>query len=157
MTSRRSALTSSNAGLIWQGENRLQDLRHAAIGSFNACLFVTQRAQFVVPPLGGIVWRHGMVLRPKLPPKGGKTRGVSVCGSHEAWQKCSEAKIEDHPNGGVALLGCSMDAALSRARPAICGAQTGACTLLIRKRLPCQCQVRSELSSRSAIGPRRDR
>jgi hypothetical protein len=86
--SRRSALTSSNAGLIWQGENRPQDLRHAAIGSFTACLFATQRAQFVVPPLGGIVWqfvvpplggivwRHGMGLHPKLPPKGGTTNGT---------------------------------------------------------------------------------
>jgi hypothetical protein len=86
MTSRRSALTSSNAGLIWQGENRPQDLRHAATGSFTACLFVTQRAQFVVPPLGGIVWRHGMGLHPKLPPKGGTTNGFFAGVSHEAPQ-----------------------------------------------------------------------
>ena len=91
--SRRSALTSSNAGLIWQGENRPQDLRHAAIGSFTACFFVTKRAQFVVPPLGGIIWRHGMSLRPKLPPKGGTTNGFSAGVSHEAPQKFSEAKI----------------------------------------------------------------
>src|SRR5262245_1199186 len=132
MMSRRSALTSSNAGLIWQGENRTQDLRSAAIGSFTACLFVTQRARFVVPPLGGIVWRHGMGLHPKLPPKGGTTNGFFVGVNHEAPQKFSEVKIEDHPNGGVARLGCSIDGALSRARPAICGAQTGACTLLVR-------------------------
>jgi len=30
-------------------------------------------SQFVVPPLGGSVWRHGMDLRPTLPPKGGTT------------------------------------------------------------------------------------
>jgi len=29
--------------------------------------------QFVVPPLGGSVWRYGMDLRPALPPKGGTT------------------------------------------------------------------------------------
>src|SRR5262245_17153452 len=29
--------------------------------------------QFVVPPLGGIVWRHGMDMRPTIPPKGGTT------------------------------------------------------------------------------------
>src|SRR5262245_38914188 len=29
--------------------------------------------QFVVPPLGGIVWRHGMDLHPTIPPKGGTT------------------------------------------------------------------------------------
>jgi hypothetical protein len=36
--SRRSALTSSNEGLISQGGNRPQDLRRAAIGSLTACL-----------------------------------------------------------------------------------------------------------------------
>src|SRR5262245_8633020 len=34
--------------------------------------------QFVVPPLGGMVWRHGMVLLQRLPPKGGTTN----CPSH---------------------------------------------------------------------------
>src|SRR5215510_840442 len=29
--------------------------------------------QFVVPPLGGSVWRHGIGLRPTIPPKGGTT------------------------------------------------------------------------------------
>src|SRR5262245_52382018 len=33
--------------------------------------------EFVVPPLGGSVWRHGMGLYPRLPPKGGTTN----CGS----------------------------------------------------------------------------
>jgi hypothetical protein len=31
------------------------------------------KAQFVVPPLGGSVWRHGMDLRLEIPPKGGTT------------------------------------------------------------------------------------
>src|SRR5215510_15030016 len=30
--------------------------------------------QFVVPPLGGRVWRHGMDLHPTLPPKGDTTK-----------------------------------------------------------------------------------
>src|SRR5215471_15780903 len=29
--------------------------------------------EFVVPPLGGIVWSHGIGLRPTIPPKGGTT------------------------------------------------------------------------------------
>src|SRR5262245_1376313 len=132
MMSRRSALTSSNAGLIWQGENRPQDFRRAAIGPFTAYLFVTQRAHFVVPPLGGIVWCHGIGLHPKLPPKGGTTNGFFAGVRHEAPQKFSESKIEDHPDGGVARLGCNVAGALSRARPANCDAQTGACTLLVR-------------------------
>src|SRR5262245_65461021 len=40
---------------------------------FSSACFTSSENQFVVPPLGGIVWRHGMVLRPTLPPKGGTT------------------------------------------------------------------------------------
>src|SRR5262245_10665269 len=36
-------------------------------------MIVSSEKQFVVPPLGGIVWRHGIDLHPKLPPKGGTT------------------------------------------------------------------------------------
>src|SRR5262245_6559033 len=35
------------------------------------------KAQFVVPPLGGIVWRHGMDPRLTIPPKGGTTSRFS--------------------------------------------------------------------------------
>src|SRR5262247_140335 len=34
---------------------------------------VSSENQFVVPPLGGSFRRHGMDLRPRLPPKGGTT------------------------------------------------------------------------------------
>src|SRR5262245_54554085 len=36
-------------------------------------LLVSLENQFVVPPLGGSVWRHGMDLHPAVPPKGGTT------------------------------------------------------------------------------------
>src|SRR5262245_57761961 len=35
--------------------------------------------QFVVPPLGGIVWRHGMGLHSTIPPKGGTTNCAFHC------------------------------------------------------------------------------
>src|SRR5262249_28703787 len=35
--------------------------------------------QFVVPPLGGSLWRHGMDLHPTLPPKGGTTNCAFHC------------------------------------------------------------------------------
>jgi hypothetical protein len=38
---------------------------------------ISGKAQFVVPPLGGIVWRHGMDPRPTIPPKGGTTSRFS--------------------------------------------------------------------------------
>jgi hypothetical protein len=34
-------------------------------------------SQFVVPPLGGGVWRHGIDLRTPLPPEGGTTNCFS--------------------------------------------------------------------------------
>src|SRR5262249_41103562 len=41
--------------------------------SLQAPNFQASREQFVVPPLGGSVWRHGMYLRLTFPPKGGTT------------------------------------------------------------------------------------
>src|SRR5215471_17627729 len=35
--------------------------------------------QFVVPPLGGIVWSHGIGQRPTIPPKGGTTNCAFHC------------------------------------------------------------------------------
>src|SRR5262245_3442637 len=40
--------------------------------------------QFVVPPLGGSVWRHGMDLHPALPPKGWTTSCAFHCFSRAA-------------------------------------------------------------------------
>jgi hypothetical protein len=37
----------------------------------------TNDEKFVVPPLGGIVWRHGVNPRQKLPPKGGTTNSAA--------------------------------------------------------------------------------
>src|SRR5215510_16084227 len=45
--------------------------------------------QFVVPPLGGSVWRHGIGPRPTIPPKGGTTN----CAFH-----CSRASRSDMSN-----------------------------------------------------------
>src|SRR5262245_16721292 len=50
-----------------------------------------RKAQFVVPPLGGSVWRHGMDLHPRLPPKGGTTnlfKKIGVGGSGALWRGC---------------------------------------------------------------------
>src|SRR5262249_7143434 len=41
--------------------------------------YSSSEKRFVVPPLGGIIWRHEMVLRLTIPPKGGTTN----CAFHQ--------------------------------------------------------------------------
>src|SRR5215813_5098395 len=48
-------------------------LRSKGEGSSCSLFWTSSENQFVVPPLGGSVWRHGMGLHSTLPPKGGTT------------------------------------------------------------------------------------